>query len=100
MILVGVAFYLLLFDRFGELKIPIAVYITCIVVMAWQGVSALLAKKEAVTILIALGSTFFIVSDALLALDKFHGAFPYSTSFVLATYWIAISCLGLSTTVK
>ncbi|MBH46109.1 MAG: hypothetical protein CMC93_05790 [Flavobacteriaceae bacterium] len=38
----------------------------------------------------------FLLSDAILALDKFYIPFAYSGVLILSTYWIAITIIAFS----
>jgi hypothetical protein len=44
---------------------------------------------SAASLWVALGSSLFMLSDTLLALDKFVSPLPYAGLWVLATYYLA-----------
>lgn len=100
MISISIGLFLYLKDGLGELMVPVIFYITVISIMAWQGISIYQKEKNSQTALIALGSALFVLSDAILAINKFkfeHAAFPV---LILLTYWSAVGCLAYATTKK
>jgi uncharacterized membrane protein YhhN len=42
----------------------------------------------------ALGGALFMVSDALLATNKFAAALPLAALWILASYWLAQWCIA------
>lgn len=95
--LIGIGFYMFLSDNLGDLSIPVVVYITIIIIMCWQGISLYVWKKKRVFLLIAFGVILFLVSDSILAIEKFKNIFDLSFFLVLVTYWTAIGLLANST---
>jgi uncharacterized membrane protein YhhN len=53
----------------------------------WLGVSARRA---------ALGGVLFMLSDSLLAWNRFHGALPLATLWILGSYYVALWCIARS----
>jgi len=43
---------------------------------------------------LALGGVLFVVSDALLAANKFHASLPAASLWILTTYWAAQWCIA------
>jgi len=76
-------------DGLGVMLIPVVVYMIVILAMA---TSAYL-RKDKVNILsyglIFLGALFFMISDSILALNKFYEPIPYSNISIMVTYAIA-----------
>jgi len=68
----------------GSLLIPVAAYALVLAVMA---ISAMLADLG--NPLAAIGALFFVTSDALLAISKFHGRFQAGSPLIWITYYIA-----------
>lgn len=91
---VGIAYFATLW-RGGlpaELRIPVGVYvfaIVCMASMAW-GRAGLLNNGPAR--MVALGTVFFVVSDATLAYNRFVSPLPFARAWVLSTYYAA-QCL-------
>jgi len=82
----------------AELRVPVVVYVACLASMAAQawcwwrrsmgGPDEVLARRA------AWGGTLFIFSDALIAINKFAGAVPLSTLWILSSYWLAQWCFA------
>ena len=76
-------------DSVGDLLPAIVVYATVISLMLITALNRKgVAQKESST-LVALGALSFVVSDTLLAVNKFHDSFFLANVFVMLTYGIA-----------
>ena len=69
-----------------------------ILLMAWQGLSLLALKKSRSFVYIGLAVILFVVSDSILAIDKFKMSVPYANILIGVTYWTSITLLSLSIT--
>lgn len=84
-----IGFYVWLRPHLADLKIPVMAYMVIISLMAilagyrYQRINLLSFQ------LVLTGAIFFIVSDALLAINKFVEPFWYSGVFIMATYMVA-----------
>jgi len=82
------------------LRIPVLAYVGCLAAMAAQAavvwrVAAQRGNGElSRCATLAWGGALFVVSDALLATNKFHGALPFASLWILATYWMAQWCIA------
>jgi uncharacterized membrane protein YhhN len=87
--LYGLFFYRILAPGLGKMRGPVIVYILAILTMAWQswGRWSVLAGMGA--LLAAIGAALFVVSDSVLAYDRFRQKFTASRIVVLSTYWAA-----------
>ena len=74
-------YYAFLRPHLGDLTIPVALYVLAILLM---GITAYFCALP--TPLIALGATLFIVSDAVLAFEKFVRPFKGSGEIVWTSY--------------
>lgn len=89
-----VLFYLqsmlaLLFPTLGTLKIPVTVYaatISLMLIIAWKGYFSWTKTGK---FYVLAGAICFVISDSLLAIDKFHEALPYATFSIMLTYLLA-----------
>ncbi len=97
LVLVAGLIFFNLKDHLGDLLIPVILYVTCIVLMAWQAINVYVWKKEYGFLLIAIGASLFLVSDAVLSYRKFIGDFTIAQFLVSSTYWTAITLISLST---
>jgi uncharacterized membrane protein YhhN len=74
----------------AALRMPVAAYVVALSAMAAQ---AAVAGWRDAPVLVAGGASF-VVSDALLAADKFHAALPLAPLWILGTYWAAQWCIA------
>ena len=72
------------------LKVPVVAYIVCLIAMASQAVTRYLHLRTRASRLAAIGSVFFMLSDTILAYDKFHAPIYASALLILATYYTAL----------
>ncbi|MDO6595751.1 lysoplasmalogenase [Oceanihabitans sp. 2_MG-2023] len=84
-------------DHLGNLMIPVILYVTCIVLMAWQAINLYVWKKEYGFLLIAIGASLFLVSDSVLSYRRFIADFTIAQFLVSSTYWSAVTLISLST---
>jgi len=77
----------------AELRLPVLVYVACLASMAAQAWSwwrsSLGQASEALARNAAWGGTLFLLSDSLIAINKFAGAVPLAALWILASYWVA-----------
>lgn len=85
----GVIYYRILAPGLGKLRGPVIVYILTILTMAWQAWGRWSAMPAVGTLLAAIGAALFVVSDSLLAYDRFRQKFWAARIVVLTTYWVA-----------
>lgn len=89
----GVALILLLFPSLGTLRIPVLVYACVILTMLLTGLHIFLQLPRRVAQLFAIGAAFFVLSDSVLAINKFYASFPFAGIAIMLTYCIAQFCL-------
>lgn len=85
----AVGLFILLKDGLGDLLLPVVFYILVILTMA---VSAYIRKKnisEISYLLVLIGALCFMISDSILAINKFYKAIPYSGIYIMTTYALA-----------
>ena len=77
----------------AELHAPVLVYVCALGAMAAQATSVWFARRAepdaAHWRIVALGGALFVLSDAILAADKFVGGVPLPTLWNLSIYWLA-----------
>ncbi|MBW1687872.1 MAG: lysoplasmalogenase [Deltaproteobacteria bacterium] len=102
-VLGSAALYPLLRPNLGRLEIPVLLYMLVIAVMAWQAVARWLAVGQLGALLACIGAVLFVVSDALLALDRFHRRLPAAPALKLGTYfsgqWLIALSIGVGESV-
>ncbi|MDM0114906.1 lysoplasmalogenase family protein [Variovorax sp. J22R133] len=88
---VGVAMYAVLW--WGGLPIglraPVGLYVVVIACMAGQAIGRASVLGDPGARAVALGACFFMVSDTLLAINRFVTPLPLASLWVLATYYAA-----------
>jgi uncharacterized membrane protein YhhN len=75
------------------LQVPVITYVVCLASMAAQAL-VLWRRGEARGLVLAVGGGLFVVSDAILATNKFAGPVPLSSLWILASYWAAQWCIA------
>ena len=82
------------------LRLPVAVYLAVILVMGWQATEQWSVLRSPSALLGMVGAGFFIISDSVLALNKFRGGFPGGSRgadvVIMLTYYAAQWLLALS----
>jgi uncharacterized membrane protein YhhN len=71
------------------LRVPVIAYVVVLVAMAAQAVSRWQVHPGPRTRAAAVGGVLFVVSDALLAIDRFRAPIVAAPLWVLGTYWAA-----------
>jgi len=71
------------------LRVPVAAYVLVISLMAAQALGRALVLRERGATLVAAGAAFFMLSDTLLALNRFVTPLPLAPLWVLSTYYAA-----------
>ena len=73
----------------GDLAWPVRVYALVISLMLLLALYVHLSQRNRASMLLAMGACFFVISDSLLAINKFHTSFPFAGVAVMCTYGIA-----------
>ena len=85
----GIALYTLLYTRLVNIKIPVALYILAILIMVIMAYRRKIKVSGNSFLLVFIGALSFIISDSLLAINKFLIPLPYSHFLVMGTYALA-----------
>jgi len=83
-----------LWPRLGKLRIPVLVYVAALVTMAWQ--ASIRAAHLPGSIGAAIGALLFVISDGVLAINRFRVKFRLAQAIVMTTYVIAQMLIALS----
>lgn len=88
-VMYGITLTWQLFPHLGNLKIPVAVYaaVICCMLLCSMHIYNRVNYKAAICYI--TGALAFVVSDSLLAINKFYTAFPYSGLLIMLTYCAA-----------
>lgn len=77
----------------GPLRVPVVAYVLCLASMAAQAAVLSRAGLPRAAVL-AAGGALFVLSDALLATNKFMSPLPAANLWILASYWAAQWCIA------
>ncbi|MDW5445102.1 lysoplasmalogenase family protein [Polaromonas sp. SM01] len=86
----GLAMYAFLWPSLSPvLKGAVAAYVLVITLMAAQAIGRALVLRDKASVAVAVGAGFFMLSDALLATNRFVQPLPLAQLWVLGTYYVA-----------
>jgi uncharacterized membrane protein YhhN len=88
----GIAIYILLLPSLGRLKWPVLLYVGGILTMAWLAWERWGETGQSGALLASIGALLFVLSDTVLAINRFRGAFKLARALNLTTYFAA-QCL-------
>ncbi len=90
LLVIGIVYYKFLFKYLGKFKIPVAIYISVILIMNWQAIGLMQMEFSSAYIALGIGSLLFSFSDAVISYNKFVKEFRIAEILILSTYWMAI----------
>ncbi|MTI22192.1 lysoplasmalogenase [Fulvivirga sp. RKSG066] len=85
-VLAGSAVVHVLYAHLGALKLPVIVYAAILTLMAISALYRFGRTSHRSFVLVFTGAVLFMLSDTLLAVDKFVETFPYAGFWIMATY--------------
>lgn len=80
----------------APLRAPVVVYVAVLAAMAAQAMAVWWRRRDGFARSAAWGGACFVLSDALLAWDRFVAPFVLAPALVLASYWLAQWALARS----
>lgn len=88
---IGAAMYVFLWTHGlpAALRLPVAAYVGVIALMATQAWGRYQLLQSRPALLTALGASFFMLSDSILAINRFVQPLPWSSVSVLGSYYTA-----------
>lgn len=84
-----VCLFALLAPNLGNLQIPVAVYTLALSIMLLASIHAFDFKRHDFARLCVAGTSLFVVSDSLLAINRFYKPFAFAGILVMLTYALA-----------
>ena len=84
-----IGLFLLLSPKLGLMKIPVLVYAITIGCMLLSCINVFKKLKVPSNFLFLAGALFFVLSDSILAIDKFYTEIPYAGAWIMLTYCLA-----------
>jgi uncharacterized membrane protein YhhN len=89
-ILAGSGLVVILYPRLGDLKIPVMVYALVLTLMVVQSIFRFGRTTSKSFWLVFFGAAFFMISDSLLAVNKFYQPISFAGAWIMFTYMAAI----------
>lgn len=83
------AVYFYLYPNLGEMSIPVSIYVLAISSMVLSAINRLNWAGEKSGLWVLLGALSFLLSDALLAVNKFVDPIPLAGVWIMLTYLTA-----------
>jgi len=80
----------------ASLRWPVLAYLLVIATMAGQATGRWIELRDAAALSAAVGAALFVISDAVLAIDRFGRQFHAARAVTLATYYAAQLLIALS----
>ena len=96
LLVVAVVVLAAIWGGLGSLRLPVVVYVAVIVTMWWTAIARWRTVGSRSAALAAAGATAFVVSDGLLALNRFREPLPVAALLVLGPYYLAQLLLAAS----
>ncbi len=85
----GGAVYRFLAPALGPLKTPVSIYMAVILIMTWQAWTRWSYTGQINALLAFIGAILFVISDSVLAADRFRGPYLWARALNLTTYFAA-----------
>ena len=95
-VLYGLLMFFILAPKLGPMKLPVFVYIAAITLMAGFAGGRFVDRGGTRPLLAFVGAVLFLVSDSVLAYDRFAKKVPASRIIILGTYFPAQLLIALS----
>ena len=84
---------LLLIPGLGDLKLPVTLYAIVISIMLSLALRGIYHWEKESKHIVFIGAISFVISDSILAIDKFYTGISKDTFWVMLTYLIAQFCI-------
>ena len=89
----GIALVWLLFSHLGDLKLPVMIYAAFICTMLLCSLHVYMRINAPANRFYVLGALAFVLSDSLLAINKFYQPFALAEVLIMLTYCTAQYCI-------
>ncbi len=97
-VIYGIVIYTVLAPSLGKLKLPVLIYVVGILIMAWLAWERWSQTGQSGALLASVGAVLFVISDTILAINRFRGTFKPARALNLTTYfaaqWLIASSVG------
>jgi len=85
-----------LWPALGRLRLPVLLYSATMLLMVWQAWGRQRALSTPGSTVAAIGAVLFVVSDAILALNRFRRPLPGAQALIMITYATAQALIAAS----
>ena len=92
----GFAVFAILRPHLGQLMVPVLAYMIVILLMAWWAIEYARQYPTPGPLAAALGALLFVISDSILAVNRFARSFRAAQALILGTYFAAQWLIALS----
>lgn len=89
----GTGLITILYPGLGALRLPVIVYATILMVMVSTALFRMGRTNSKSFIWVFIGAIFFMLSDSLLAINKFYASFSLAHFYIMLTYVGAQYCI-------
>jgi uncharacterized membrane protein YhhN len=89
LVIYGIVIHTILAPSLGKLKLPVLVYVVIILIMVWLAWERWSQTGQSGALLASVGAVSFVISDTILAINRFRGAFKPARVLNLTTYFAA-----------
>lgn len=89
LMLYGIGFFKLMEDNLGEMKLPVIVYMGVILLMAIMALNRYKKVTRRGFMWVTAGAFLFLLSDSVLAYNKFTDEVPFAGVWIMVTYGFA-----------
>jgi uncharacterized membrane protein YhhN len=93
LLLVVIVYYFILISiispHLGDLKLPVRIYGVVLSFMVMLAMHTMFSKNRTAGRWMMIGAILFVVSDSLLAFNKFYSPFDYAGVVIMLTYGVA-----------
>jgi len=79
----------LLLPSLGDLTFPVIIYALTITIMLKTALKGIFDWKQNSKYIVLIGAAFFVTSDSILAINKFHAPLPLASFWIMLTYLMA-----------
>lgn len=83
----------ILWPFLNEMKIPVLVYAIVISLMLLMSIKAYFQWEKPSNLWVLIGALLFVISDSILAINKFHSPVLMSSFWIMSTYLGAQFCI-------
>jgi uncharacterized membrane protein YhhN len=85
-IIYGSGLLVYMFEDLGEMRFPVIVYTIVLLAMLASAINRFKKVSQASYYLVLIGAVLFVLSDSLLAVNKFSHPLPSSSALIMSTY--------------